>query len=96
MGGYPTHSHGVEAENLKVVDVKGIQFGWEMSETEFIVGEPIEFRVTSKDVTHGFGLYDENMQLIAQTQAMPEYTNSVFHTLINQESIKFFVWNIVV
>jgi cytochrome c oxidase subunit II len=77
----PYHSpHGVAAKDLKVVDVKGIQFGWEMSDTEFKVGEPIEFRVTSKDVTHGFGLYDKDMQLIAQTQAMPEYTNSVYHT----------------
>jgi cytochrome c oxidase subunit II len=77
----PYHQpHGVKAEEIKVVDVNAIQFGWEMSQTEFIVGEPIEFRVTSKDVTHGFGLYDENMQLIAQTQAMPEYINSVFYT----------------
>ncbi|MFD2443958.1 cytochrome c oxidase subunit II [Bacillus sp. CGMCC 1.16607] len=76
----PYDHHGTAAENFKTVDVKGIQFAWELSDEEFIVGEPIEFRVTSKDVTHGFGLYDENMQLIAQTQAMPEYTNSVYHT----------------
>ncbi|HLO12212.1 MAG TPA: cytochrome c oxidase subunit II [Pseudoneobacillus sp.] len=74
------HSNGVSAKELTVVDVKGAQFLWEMSEDEFAVGEPIEFRVTSKDVTHGFGLYDQNMHLIAQTQAMPGYTNSVFHT----------------
>lgn len=74
------HPHDVSAKDLKVVDVEGIQFGWNLSEDEFVVGEPIEFRVTSTDVTHGFGLYDENLQLIAQTQAMPEYTNSVYHT----------------
>jgi cytochrome c oxidase subunit II len=76
----PYHPHGASAHEFKVVDVEGVQFAWNMSETEFIVGEPIEFRVTSTDVTHGFGLYDEEMQLIAQTQAMPDYTNSVFHT----------------
>lgn len=75
----PYHSHGVAAEEFKVVDVEGIQFGWNLSTDKFVVGEPIEFRVTSTDVTHGFGLYDENLQLIAQTQAMPEYTNSVYH-----------------
>ncbi|MCM3117790.1 hypothetical protein M3610_21285 [Neobacillus sp. MER 74] len=41
------------------------------------MGEPVQFRVTSKDVTHGFGLYDEKLHLIAQTQAMPDYTNIV-------------------
>lgn len=74
------HPHDVSANELKVVEVKGFQFGWELSNEEFVVGEPIEFRVTSKDVTHGFGLYDQNMKLIAQTQAMPEYTNSIYHT----------------
>lgn len=76
----PYHAHGVAANDFKVVNVEGVQFAWNMSEDTFEVGEPIEFRVTSSDVTHGFGLYDENLQLIAQTQAMPGYTNSVYHT----------------
>jgi cytochrome c oxidase subunit II len=75
----PYH-HEAAAADYKAVDVEGIQFAWNMSEDKFVVGEPIEFRVTSTDVSHGFGLYDENLQLIAQTQAMPGYTNSVFHT----------------
>lgn len=73
----PVYSAGAEPT---VVDVEAIQFGWNMSETEFKVGEPIEFLVTSADVTHGFGLYNEDMELLAQTQAMPEYTNPVFYT----------------
>lgn len=38
-------------------------------------GELIEFRVTSLDVTHGFGIYDDKGHLLAQTQAMPGYVN---------------------
>ncbi|MCC6711825.1 MAG: cytochrome c oxidase subunit II [Candidatus Dadabacteria bacterium] len=38
-------------------------------------GELVEFRVTSLDVNHGFGIYDESNNLIAQTQAMPGYVN---------------------
>lgn len=38
-------------------------------------GELIEFRVTSLDVTHGFGIYDADGNLLAQTQAMPGYVN---------------------
>lgn len=68
------------ASSVKEVDVKGYQFYWEMSQEEFIVGEPIQFNVTSMDVTHGFGIYDENFQLLAQTQAMPGYTNKVHYT----------------
>ncbi|WP_026905740.1 cytochrome c oxidase subunit II [Paucisalibacillus globulus] len=71
-----------------VVDVEAVQFGWIMSETEFKVGEPIEFDVTSSDVTHGFGIYDEDMTIIAQTQAMPEYTNTVYITFTKPGTYK--------
>jgi cytochrome c oxidase subunit 2 len=33
------------------------------------------FDVTSVDVNHGFGIYDPNGELVAQVQAMPQYTN---------------------
>lgn len=69
-----------EGQEPTVVEVDSFQFGWELSQTEFSVGEPIEFNVTSSDVTHGFGIYDEEMNLLAQTQAMPEYTNTVYIT----------------
>ncbi|WP_066384322.1 cupredoxin domain-containing protein [Neobacillus mesonae] len=72
----PYHAQHALAESTgKVVDVKGVQFAWELSDENFTVGEPVEFRVTSKDVTHGFGLYDSDLELIGQTQAMPKYTN---------------------
>lgn len=38
-------------------------------------GSTAEFRVTSLDVTHGFGLYGPQRQIVAQTQAMPGYVN---------------------
>lgn len=76
---YDTPVYG-EGNEPTIVDVEGVQFGWNMSKTEFKVGEPIEFRVTSSDVTHGFGIYDEDKTLIAQTQAMPDYTNTVYIT----------------
>lgn len=66
--------------NSVIVDVEAIQFGWDISETEFEVGKPIEFHVTSADVNHGFGIYAEDRKLVAQTQAMPGYTNKVFIT----------------
>lgn len=72
--------YGEASENPTVVDVEAIQFGWNISKTEFEVGESVQFDVTTPDVTHGFGLYDKDMELIAQTQAMPDYTNTVYVT----------------
>jgi cytochrome c oxidase subunit II len=74
----PYHDqHALAEGHGKVVDVTGLQYAWEFSDENFTVGEEVQFRVTSKDVTHGFGIYDPELQLIAQTQAMPEYTNTV-------------------
>lgn len=73
----PVYGEGLEPT---VVDVETFQFGWDISQTEFEVGEPIEFDVTSRDVNHGLGIYDEDMELIAQTQAMPDYTNTIYIT----------------
>jgi cytochrome c oxidase subunit 2 len=74
----PYHNQHANAQgNGKVVDVTGLQYAWQLSDENFTVGEQVNFRVTSQDVTHGFGIYDENLQLIAQTQAMPEYTNTL-------------------
>jgi len=35
----------------------------------------VEFRVTSQDVNHGFGIYDPENNLVAQVQSMPGYVN---------------------
>ncbi len=44
---------------------------------EIPVGELVEFRVSSLDVTHGFAIYDDKSNLVAQTQAMPGYINKL-------------------
>jgi len=36
---------------------------------------PVVFDVTSRDVNHGFGIYDPHHRLIGQVQAMPDYVN---------------------
>lgn len=37
--------------------------------------KPIVFDVTSRDVNHGFAIYDPNGRLVGQVQAMPGYMN---------------------
>lgn len=65
---------------VQVVEAVGSRWQWELSPHRIVAGRPVQFRVTSTDVTHGFGIYDDSMRLLAQTQAMPGYTNVLTHT----------------
>lgn len=46
-----------------------------LASLELPLGSLVEFRVTSLDATHGFGIYDAEGGVLAQTQAMPGYVN---------------------
>lgn len=59
----------------QVVNATGSQWFWDLDRTDVAMGEPVEFNVTSTDVNHGFGIYDETGRLVAQVQAMPGYVN---------------------
>ncbi|CAA7620909.1 Cytochrome-c oxidase subunit II [Candidatus Terasakiella magnetica] len=81
LGGLPyTAAQGAGFGQTQVVDAVGARWQWELSTDRFVAGQPVQFRVTSTDVTHGFGIYDESMRLLAQTQAMPGYTNVLTYT----------------
>ncbi|HEY6095215.1 MAG TPA: cytochrome C oxidase subunit II [Gallionellaceae bacterium] len=62
------------------VQARGYQWYWELSRTELPVGKPIEFQVNAADVNHGFAIYDPNMRIVTQTQAMPGVTNVLRYT----------------
>jgi cytochrome c oxidase subunit 2 len=63
-----------------VIEARGFQWRWELSRNHVPIGQPVEFRVTSEDINHGFAIYDPEMHLVAQTQAMPGYTNKLNYT----------------
>jgi cytochrome c oxidase subunit II len=71
----PLRNDASGAEGEQSVDVIGHQWFWEISTLRLPAGVPIAFRVTSADVNHGFAIYDEDMRVVAQTQAMPGYQN---------------------
>jgi cytochrome c oxidase subunit 2 len=73
----PSHVAGAD---VVAVDVEAFQFGFELDQDEFKIGDTVEFNVTTRDVTHGFGIYNPEMEIIAQTQAMPDYTNTIYVT----------------
>ncbi|MFO1349846.1 MAG: cytochrome c oxidase subunit II [Gammaproteobacteria bacterium] len=68
------------SEHAQIVKVTGQQWRWELSPSEVKLGQPVEFQVTAADVNHGFALYGPNLRLVAQTQAMPGYTNRLQYT----------------
>lgn len=62
------------------VDVVGEQWAWTITPNKVVAGRPVEFHVTSKDVNHGFAIYDDGLRLLTQTQAMPKYVNVLRYT----------------
>jgi cytochrome c oxidase subunit II len=65
---------------IQRVEAVSEQWSWTITPTAFVVGQTAEFHVTSTDVNHGFALYDPQMHIVAQTQAMPGYTNILRYT----------------
>ncbi len=62
------------------VNVQAQQWAWLFDPSPNVpVGKPVEFVVTSVDVNHGFGIYNEQGQLLTQVQAMPGYENRLIY-----------------
>ena len=70
-------TRGKVSDDAVAIDVKGYQWYWELSSERAKAGDTVVFHVTTADVNHGLGVYDPDMRLIGQTQAMPGYTNSL-------------------
>ncbi len=68
------------AAAVQPVQVVAEQWMWTIAPNVFKVGQTAEFQVTSKDVNHGFGLYDPEFRIVAEVQAMPGYTNVLRYT----------------
>lgn len=73
----PQHDDTAPATVVKVV---GHQWAWQIEPTSVPVNAPIEFQVTSADVNHGMAIYGPDGRIVAQTQAMPGYTNRLRYT----------------
>lgn len=63
-----------------VVRVTAQQFAWQLQPSRFPAHRKIEFRLDSKDVNHGFGVYDARGHFVLQVQVAPGKTQKVVHT----------------
>jgi cytochrome c oxidase subunit 2 len=59
------------SKDAQIVNVDSVQFGWTVEPATVTAGAPVLFRLTSQDVNHGFGVYDENDELLFQVQVVP-------------------------
>ena len=66
---------GFRFSELPVLAVEDFESVAVIEELRLPSGVPIEFRVTSLDVNHGFAIYSPGGVIVAQTQAMPGYVN---------------------
>ncbi len=64
----------------QVVRVVAKQFAWQITPATVKVGVPVQFRMTSDDVSHGFGLYDSNDVLLKQAQVAPDHEQLLVYT----------------
>jgi cytochrome c oxidase subunit 2 len=67
--------YGAELEGAVAVEAVGHQWYWELSPSQVPAGRTVVFRVRSADVNHGFAVYDPQLRMLGQTQAMPGYEN---------------------
>ena len=64
----------------QVVRVEAVQFGWTIEPGTVVADRPVEFVLTSPDVNHGFGVYDERDRLVFQVQVMPGQEQRALYT----------------
>jgi cytochrome c oxidase subunit 2 len=75
-----SHS-GMTSDDVLVIDATARQFSWDLrfengtkinSATMIDSSKPINFKLTSLDVSHGFGLYNSKDDLLIQTGFFPD------------------------
>ena len=65
----------------QLVRVTGVQFAWAIDAPQPIVtGRPVTFIGRSRDVAHGFGVYNPDDVLIFQAQIVPQHEQKIVHT----------------
>lgn len=64
----------------QIVNVTGRQFAFVLQPASVKAGSPVEFRLSSPDVTHGFAVFDPDGDFLFQAQVIPEHTQLAIHT----------------
>ena len=68
------------AKGQQQVAVEGQQYAWIVNPSTITAGTPVRFRVTAKDVNHGFAVYNDDNVLLFQIQAVPDHISHIVYT----------------
>lgn len=68
------------ASGQQPVRVQAQQFAWIVSPSTIKAGVPARFEVRSRDVNHGFAVYNSDNVLLFQIQALPDHTSHIVYT----------------
>ena len=68
------------APDAQVVHVQASQFAWKIDPPTIRAGTQVEFLLTSTDVNHGFGLYNDKDVLLFEVQVVPGKTQKGLYT----------------
>lgn len=69
-----------------IIDVKAHQRTWDSSVTELPVNHPIEFNITSSDVSHGLTIFDDGGNVVVKATVVPGETASVRHVFTKPDT----------
>ena len=65
----------------QIVRVTGVQFAWSVEAPQpLVTGRPVAFFARSRDVAHGFGVYNPAGALIFQAQVVADHEQKIVHT----------------
>jgi cytochrome c oxidase subunit 2 len=63
------------------VRVTGVQYAWAVDVAQpIVVDRPVTFVARSRDVAHGFGVYNPKGTLIFQAQVVADHVQKIVHT----------------
>ncbi len=74
------YGDNAKAEGQQAVAVESQQFAWTVTPSTIRAGVPVRFALTSKDVNHGFAVYNDRNILLFQIQVLPDHTSHIVYT----------------
>jgi len=77
---FTPYGRGESGGTRQSMDVTAEQFAFLMPGKTVKAGEPVEFRLTSKDVNHGFAVFNSRHEFLFQVQVMPGKTQLYRYT----------------
>ncbi|MGE0026502.1 MAG: cytochrome C oxidase subunit I [Thermoleophilia bacterium] len=74
------YGDNAKAAGQQEVSAQAQQFAWVVTPNTITAGRPVRFAVTSKDVSHGFAVYNSDNVMLFQIQAVPGTTSHIVYT----------------